>query len=84
MLVRMTVMDMKRDVYVELELNDYNESEKEAYRLIKYVCDRRSNTCISIINDDDGQVFFGFKNNYEKEKIHRILDEYAKERKLFL
>lgn len=83
MLVSMTVMELKNDVYVELDLSDYNESEREVYRLIKYVCDRNSNTCISIINDEDGQVFFGFRNNYEKGKIFKALNEYAKERKMF-
>lgn len=84
MIVRMIAMELKNDVSVKLELSDYNESEREIYKLIKYICDRNPNTCISIINDEDGQVFFGFRNNYEKGKIFKALDEYAKERKMFL
>ena len=48
------------------------------------VSDNKSNLCIDCIDDEDCFVAFSFRNDYEKNKLYIILDEYAKERKMFL
>lgn len=84
MLVRMDVVELKKNITVGLETDTWQSNKTELYRLIKYVSDNKSNLCIDCIDDEDCFVAFSFRNDYEKNKLYIILDEYAKERKMFL
>lgn len=84
MLVRMNVVELKKDITVGLETDTWQSNKAELYRLIKYVSDNKCNLCIDCIDDEDCFVAFKFRNDYEKNKLYIILDEYAKERKMYL
>ena len=84
MLVRMSVVELKNEITVELDTDTWKSNKVELYRLIKYVSDNKSNLCIDCIDDEDCFVAFRFRNDYEKNRLYIILDKYARERKMFL
>lgn len=84
MLLRMDVVELKKNITVELDTDTWQSNKAELYRLIKYVSDNKSNLCIDCIDDEGCFVAFKFRNDYEKNKLYIILDEYAKERKMYL